>query len=124
MNDNPAGSPTYEMPQGAQGNPYTFGYGDLLQGFYDVDEAETETLYVHDLAANPAGEGLVEDPENGIIIYNPVADFEGEVELTYKVMDARNGSTDARITFFIVSGMYLITLSTWGYLGKALFVLV
>ena len=91
------------LPGGSEDNPYAITKNQLLAGFSDADDGESLTLDITDLVAtdddNGATAGTFElnSTDTGWT-FTPNANFNGNVNLTYKVTDGID-STDATNSF-------------------------
>ncbi|MDD1458565.1 ExeM/NucH family extracellular endonuclease, partial [Dolichospermum sp. ST_sed2] len=81
VNDAPTGTATATLAPGTKNTAYTINVANLLTGFNDVDG---DTLTVTSLTAN---NGKLVDNKNGTYTFNPTANFNGTVTLTYSVSD-------------------------------------
>ena len=78
-------------------SPITITKDQLLAGFFDDDEGETETLSILGLSATGGVITLVGDD----YAFTPNPDFNGEVELNYVVSDGNGGNLIAQNTLNI-----------------------
>ena len=90
------------LPGGSEDNPYAITKNQLLAGFSDADDGESLTLDISDLVAtddNGASVGSFElnSTDTGWT-FTPNANFNGKVNLSYKVTDGID-STDAANSF-------------------------
>ena len=90
------------LPGGSEDNPYAITKNQLLAGFSDADDGESLTLDISDLVAtddNGASVGSFElnSTDTGWT-FTPNANFNGNVNLSYKVTDGID-STDAANSF-------------------------
>jgi Ca2+-binding RTX toxin-like protein len=81
VNDAPTGSPTATLINSAEDTAVTITTASLLAGFNDVDG---NTLSVTNLVAT---NGSLVNNNNGTYTFNPNANFNGTVTLTYGVTD-------------------------------------
>ena len=86
VNDAPVGSATASLAAGTEDTAYTVSASDLLAGFSDVDG---DTLSVSSLTAN---HGAVVDNGNGTFTITPTSNYNGDVTLSYSVVDGNGGS--------------------------------
>ncbi|MBD2043379.1 cadherin-like domain-containing protein [Microcoleus sp. FACHB-672] len=97
-NDAPSltGTPA-ALVAGTEDTAYTINAADLLQGFSDVDG---DSLSVSDLSAS---NGSLVKNNNGTYTFTPAANFNGTVNLSYKVVDGQGGSTPATQFFTLAA---------------------
>ncbi|MEM1049354.1 MAG: cadherin-like domain-containing protein [Pseudomonadota bacterium] len=87
VNDDPTGTPTGTLDPGTEDIPSIIAAAALLQGFTDIDG---DTLQVIDLVADTGAD--IADNGDGTFTVTPVADFNGDVTLTYTVSDGNGGT--------------------------------
>ncbi|CAN1212972.1 hypothetical protein TUMEXPCC7403_22400 [Tumidithrix helvetica PCC 7403] len=85
------------LAAGIEDTAYTISTSDLLQGFFDADG---DTLSISGLTAS---NGTLIDNGNGTYNFAPNANFNGNVNLTYNVIDGNGGITPATQSFAIAS---------------------
>ena len=85
-NDAPIGSATATLAAGTEDTSYTVSATNLLAGFSDVDG---DTLSVSGLSTN---HGSVVDNGDGTFTITPDADYNGDVTLSYSIVDGQGGS--------------------------------
>ncbi|WP_194714384.1 cadherin-like domain-containing protein, partial [Noviherbaspirillum soli] len=86
VNDAVTGSATAVLAAGTEDTAYTVTAAQLLQGFSDVDG---DTLSVAGLTSS---NGTLVNNGNGTYTITPTANFNGQVNLTYSVVDGHGGS--------------------------------
>jgi len=91
-NNAPVGSATAQLA-GIEDVAYTLNPVNLLAGFSDADG---DSLSVADLSAN---HGALVENSAGTWTFTPTANYNGQVDLTYKVVDGNGGSIAATQTF-------------------------
>jgi Ca2+-binding RTX toxin-like protein len=96
-NDATTGSATAALATGEEDVTYILYARDLLTGFSDVDG---DTLSVSGLTAN---HGSLNDNGDGTWTFTPDANFHGEVNLTYNVLDGHGSSVAAAQSFTLVA---------------------
>ncbi|BAY79100.1 hemolysin-type calcium-binding region (plasmid) [Nostoc linckia NIES-25] len=81
------------LSNGREDTAYIISAAKLLQGFTDLDG---DSLSVFGLTAT---NGIVTQTSDGSYTFNPDANYNGTVTLTYNVTDGEGGSTPATLTF-------------------------
>jgi VCBS repeat-containing protein len=92
-NHAPTGMATAMLVTGSEDTAYVVSAVDLLQGFSDIDGG---VLSVVDLMS---AQGSVSNNQNGTYTITPLANHNGQVTLSYKVMNASGGSLAATQAF-------------------------
>ncbi|GAA5214911.1 hypothetical protein GCM10025776_09310 [Corallincola platygyrae] len=93
-NDNPVVSGWTQLPAGKEDQPVTIKASDLLAHTSDVDT--TDILHVSNLQAT---HGSLTDNKDGTYTFTPDKDFNGEIKLTYDVVDGHGGSVSTQAKF-------------------------
>ncbi|MCK6263727.1 VCBS domain-containing protein [Vibrio sp. ZSDE26] len=93
-NDKPVVSAWTQLPAGKEDQPVTIKATDLLTHASDVDS--TDTLNVINLQAT---HGSIIDNKDGTYTFIPDRDFNGEIRLTYNVVDGHGGSVSTQAKF-------------------------
>jgi len=93
VNDAPSGTASAILPAGTEDTVYKVSVANLLKGFSDIDG---DRLRVSDLTAN---HGTVVHNADRTFSITPEANYNGVMELTYKVNDGKNGSVAATQMF-------------------------
>ncbi|KJY91730.1 hypothetical protein TW84_07870 [Vibrio neptunius] len=93
-NDKPIVSAWTQLPAGKEDQPVTIKASDLLTHASDVDA--TDTLHVSNLQAT---HGSLTDNNDGTYTFTPDKDFNGEIRLTYDVVDGHGGSISTQAKF-------------------------
>ncbi|GEM81341.1 VCBS domain-containing protein [Vibrio superstes] len=93
-NDKPVVSAWTQLPAGKEDQPVTIKASDLLTHTSDVDT--TDTLHVSNLQAT---HGSLTDNKDGTYTFTPDKDFNGEIRLTYDVVDGHGGSVITQAKF-------------------------
>jgi large repetitive protein len=96
VNDAPAGSATAILANGTEDTDYTVTKAQLLEGFSDVDG---DTLFITNFTSS---NGTVVENVDGSFTITPVANFNGTVDLNYKVSDGTT-SIDATQSFSLAA---------------------
>ena len=117
-NDNPllTGTPT-TLPGGSEDTNYVVTKDQLLAGYTDADDGETDTLTIgallgKDSSGASAGTFAPNDVNNPTQwTFAPVAHFNGTVNITYNVIDAQSGTTAASSEFNLASVNDIPTLT-------------
>ena len=90
VNDKPiAPSSPISLSNGVEDSTYLLNVADLLQGYSDIDG---DTLNVINLQTD---NGSLIDNQDGTFTLTPNANFNGTVNLSYKVSDGNGGIVDA-----------------------------
>jgi RHS repeat-associated protein len=84
VNQPPTGTPTAVLPNTLEDTAVIIKSIDLLAGFSDVDAGDI--LAITNLVAT---NGTLVDNKNGTYTFNPTANFNGAVNLTYSVTDGK-----------------------------------
>jgi uncharacterized delta-60 repeat protein len=100
------------LSPGLEDTPYTINASTLLQGFTDIDG---DTLSVSGLTAT---NGTLVNNNNGTYSFNPVANYNGTVNLSYTVIDGNGASLAATQTFNLVAVNDAPTLSNLSKTGN------
>ena len=85
------------LGDGTEDIAYTVNVSNLLQGFTDVDG---DTLSVANLTAT---NGTLTNNNNGTYTFNPTANYNGVVNLSYNVIDGKGGTVAASRSFSLVA---------------------
>ncbi|WP_260811815.1 VCBS domain-containing protein [Vibrio splendidus] len=93
-NDKPVVSAWTQLPAGKEDQPVTIKVSDLLTHTSDVDS--TDTLNVSNLQA---AHGSIIDNKDGTYTFTPDKNFNGEIRLTYNVIDGHGGSASTQAKF-------------------------
>jgi len=96
VNDNPTGSPTGTLADIDEDTATTFDASVLLAGFSDIDGDPLAVLGVS------VSSGTLAVNEDGTYTYTPAANFNGEVTLTYSVIDGQGGKLSGATQTFTV----------------------
>ncbi|BAY61023.1 putative outer membrane adhesin [Calothrix brevissima NIES-22] len=97
VNDAPVGSPTATLSNTAEDTAITINSSNLLEGFSDVDG---DNLSVVGLTAD---NGSLVINNDGTYTFNPTANFNGAVNLTYSVSDGTASLTGRTRTFTVTA---------------------
>ncbi|KLN65334.1 VCBS domain-containing protein [Vibrio sp. VPAP30] len=93
-NDKPIVSAWTQLPAGIEDQPVTIKASDLLTHASDVDSSDV--LHVTNLQAT---HGSLTDNKDGTYTFTPDKDFNGEIRLTYDVVDGHGGSVSTQAKF-------------------------
>ncbi|WP_241909017.1 VCBS domain-containing protein [Vibrio sp. 10N.222.52.B12] len=93
-NDKPIVSAWTQLPAGKEDQPVTIKASDLLTHASDVDS--NDVLHVTNLQAT---HGSLTDNKDGTYTFTPDKDFNGEIRLTYDVVDGHGGSVSTQAKF-------------------------
>ncbi|MFM2587473.1 VCBS domain-containing protein [Vibrio sp. TBV020] len=93
-NDKPVVNAWAQLPAGKEDQPVTIKASDLLTHASDVDA--TDNLHVSNLQAT---HGHLVDNKDGTYTFTPDKDFNGEIRLTYDVLDGHGGSVSTQAKF-------------------------
>ncbi|WP_417172427.1 VCBS domain-containing protein, partial [Vibrio alginolyticus] len=93
-NDKPIVSAWTQLPAGKEDQPVTIKASDLLMHATDVDSSDV--LHVTNLQAT---HGHLVDNKDGTYTFTPDKDFNGEIRLTYDVVDGHGGSVSTQAKF-------------------------
>ncbi|MDC5819194.1 VCBS domain-containing protein [Vibrio europaeus] len=93
-NDKPIVSAWTQLPAGIEDQPLTIKASDLLTHASDVDSSDV--LHVTNLQAT---HGHLVDNKDGTYTFTPDKDFNGEIRLTYDVVDGHGGSVSTQAKF-------------------------
>ncbi|HAS6410510.1 TPA: tandem-95 repeat protein, partial [Vibrio vulnificus] len=93
-NDKPIVSTWTQLPAGKEDQPVTIKASDLLTHASDVDTRDI--LHVTNLQAT---HGSLTDNKDGTYTFTPDKDFNGEIRLTYDVVDGHGGSVSTQAKF-------------------------
>ncbi|MFM2642877.1 VCBS domain-containing protein [Vibrio chagasii] len=93
-NDKPIVSTWTQLPAGKEDQPVTIKASDLLTHASDVDSSDV--LHVTNLQAT---HGSLTDNKDGTYTFTPDKDFNGEIRLTYDVVDGHGGSVSTQAKF-------------------------
>ncbi|MFM2607402.1 VCBS domain-containing protein [Vibrio chagasii] len=93
-NDKPIVSSWTQLPAGKEDQPITINASDLLAHASDVDNSDI--LHVTNLQAT---NGSLVDNKDGTYTFTPDKDFNGEIRLTYEVVDGHGGSVSTQAKF-------------------------
>ncbi|MFV8455990.1 VCBS domain-containing protein, partial [Vibrio owensii] len=93
-NDKPIVSAWTQLPAGKEDQPVTIKASDLLAHASDVDS--NDVLHVTNLQAT---HGSLTDNKDGTYTFTPDKDFNGEIRLTYDVVDGHGGSVSTQAKF-------------------------
>ncbi|MCG9692794.1 VCBS domain-containing protein [Vibrio sp. Isolate22] len=93
-NDKPIVSAWTQLPAGKEDQPVTIKASDLLTHASDVDSSDV--LHVTNLQAT---HGSLTDNKDGTYTFTPDKDFNGEIRLTYDVVDGHGGSVSTQAKF-------------------------
>ncbi|HHP0481778.1 TPA: VCBS domain-containing protein, partial [Vibrio campbellii] len=93
-NDKPIVSASTQLPAGKEDQPVTIKASDLLTHASDVDSGDV--LHVTNLQAT---HGSLTDNKDGTYTFTPDKDFNGEIRLTYDVVDGHGGSVSTQAKF-------------------------
>ncbi|MFM2594720.1 VCBS domain-containing protein [Vibrio harveyi] len=93
-NDKPIVSAWTQLPAGKEDQPVTIKASDLLTHASDVDGSDV--LHVTNLQAT---HGSLTDNKDGTYTFTPGKDFNGEIRLTYDVVDGHGGSVSTQAKF-------------------------
>ncbi len=93
-NDKPIVSAWTQLPAGKEDQPVTIKASDLLTHASDVDSSDV--LHVTNLHAT---HGSLTDNKDGTYTFTPDKDFNGEIRLTYDVVDGHGGSVSTQAKF-------------------------
>lgn len=96
-NHAPTGTATFSLARGTENTAYTINASNLLQGFSDVDG---DALSVANLSGT---NGNLVDNLNGTWTFTPTANYSGTINLSYNVIDGKNGSVTAMQSFILQS---------------------
>ncbi len=97
-NDKPIVSAWTQLPAGKEDQPVTIKASDLLTHASDVDSSDV--LHVTNLQAT---HGSLTDNKDGTYTFTPDKDFNGEVRLTYDVVDGHGGSVSTQAKFDLIA---------------------
>jgi uncharacterized delta-60 repeat protein len=100
------------LSPGLEDTLYSINASTLLQGFTDV---EGDTLSVSGLMAT---NGTLVNNSNGTYSFNPAANYNGTVNLSYAVIDGNGGSLTATQTFNLAAVNDAPTLSNLSKIGN------
>ena len=95
VNHAPTGIATFTLVNGMGNTIYIINEIDLLQGFSDVDG---DVLSIVNLNATNGG---LTDNLNGTWSFSPITNYNGIIDLSYNVIDGKNGSTLATQRFVL-----------------------
>ncbi|CAH7030324.1 conserved hypothetical protein [Vibrio chagasii] len=93
-NDKPIASAWTQLPAGKEDQPVTIKASDLLTHASDVDSSDV--LHVTNLQAT---HGSLIDNKDGTYTFTPDKDFNGEIRLTYDVVDGHGGRVSTQAKF-------------------------
>ncbi|ELH4835474.1 VCBS domain-containing protein, partial [Vibrio harveyi] len=93
-NDKPIVRAWTQLPAGKEDQPVTIKASDLLTHASDVDSSDV--LHVTNLQAT---HGSLTDNKDGTYTFTPDKDFNGEIRLTYDVVDGHGGSVSTQAKF-------------------------
>ncbi|MGR5168368.1 VCBS domain-containing protein, partial [Vibrio astriarenae] len=93
-NDKPIVGAWTQLPAGKEDQPVTIKASDLLTHANDVDSSDV--LHVTNLHAT---HGNLTDNKDGTYTFRPDKDFNGEIRLTYDVVDGHGGSVSTQAKF-------------------------
>ncbi|MFM2662051.1 VCBS domain-containing protein [Vibrio chagasii] len=93
-NDKPIVSAWTQLSAGKEDQPVTIKASDLLTHASDVDSSDV--LHVTNLQAT---HGSLIDNKDGTYTFTPDKDFNGEIRLTYDVVDGHGGSVSTQARF-------------------------
>ncbi|MFV8461761.1 VCBS domain-containing protein [Vibrio campbellii] len=93
-NDKPIVSAWTQLTAGKEDQPVTIKASDLLTHASDVDSSDI--LHVTNLQAT---HGSLTDNKDGTYTFTPDKDFNGEIRLTYDVVDGHGGSVSTQAKF-------------------------
>nr|WP_230853533.1 VCBS domain-containing protein [Vibrio harveyi] len=93
-NDKPIVSAWTQLPAGKEDQPVTIKASDLLTHASDIDSSDV--LHVTNLQAT---HGSLTDNKDGTYTFTPDKDFNGEIRLTYDVVDGHGGSVSTQAKF-------------------------
>ncbi|KDN28788.1 hypothetical protein VFDL14_21935, partial [Vibrio fortis] len=93
-NDKPIVSTWTQLPAGKEDQPVTIKASDLLTHASDVDGSDV--LHVTNLQAT---HGSLTDNKDGTYTFTPDKDFNGEIRLTYDVVDGHGGRVGTQAKF-------------------------
>ncbi|EDK30593.1 VCBS repeat protein [Vibrionales bacterium SWAT-3] len=93
-NDKPIVSAWTQLPAGKEDQPVTIKASDLLTHASDVDGSDV--LHVTNLQTT---HGNLTDNKDGTYTFTPDKDFNGEIRLTYDVVDGHGGSVSTQAKF-------------------------
>ncbi|QFT36416.1 MULTISPECIES: VCBS domain-containing protein [unclassified Vibrio] len=93
-NDKPIVSAWTQLPAGKEDQPLTIKASDLLTHASDVDSSDV--LHVTNLQVT---HGHLVDNKDGTYTFTPDKDFNGEIRLTYDVVDGHGGSVSTQAKF-------------------------
>ncbi|WP_409586179.1 VCBS domain-containing protein [Vibrio rotiferianus] len=93
-NDKPIVSAWTQLPAGKEDQSVTIKASDLLTHASDVDSSDV--LHVTNLQAT---HGHLVDNKDGTYTFTPDKDFNGEIRLTYDVVDGHGGSVSTQAKF-------------------------
>lgn len=93
-NDKPIVSAWTQLPAGKEDQPVTIKASDLLTHASDVDSGD-----VLQLTNLQATHGNLTDNKDGTYTFTPDKDFNGEIRLTYDVVDGHGGSVSTQAKF-------------------------
>ncbi|MFA0542442.1 VCBS domain-containing protein, partial [Vibrio sp. 10N.222.52.B7] len=97
-NDKPIVSAWTQLPAGKEDQPVTIKASDLLTHASDVDSSDV--LHVTNLQAT---HGSLTDNKDGTYTFTPDKDFNGEIRLTYDVVDGHGGSVSTQAKFDLIA---------------------
>ncbi|HAS6144900.1 TPA: tandem-95 repeat protein, partial [Vibrio vulnificus] len=97
-NDKPIVSAWTQLPAGKEDQPVTIKASDLLTHVSDVDTRDI--LHVTNLQAT---HGSLTDNKDGTYTFTPDKDFNGEIRLTYDVVDGHGGSVSSQAKFALTA---------------------
>ncbi|MEO9494838.1 MAG: VCBS domain-containing protein [Vibrio splendidus] len=93
-NDKPIVNAWTQLPAGKEDQPVTIKASDLLTHASDVDSSDV--LHVTNLQVT---HGSLIDNKDGTYTFTPDKDFNGEIRLTYDVVDGHGGSVSTQAKF-------------------------
>ncbi|MEZ8737306.1 VCBS domain-containing protein, partial [Vibrio sp. 10N.239.312.D08] len=97
-NDKPIVSAWTQLPAGKEDQPVTIKASDLLTHASDVDSSDV--LHVTNLQAT---HGSLTDNKDSTYTFTPDKDFNGEIRLTYDVVDGHGGSVSTQAKFDLIA---------------------
>ncbi|MEZ9145443.1 VCBS domain-containing protein [Vibrio sp. 10N.286.52.C3] len=97
-NDKPIVSAWTQLPAGKEDQPVTIKASDLLTHASDVDSSDV--LHVTNLQAT---HGSLTDNKDGTYTFTPDKDFNGEIRLTYDLVDGHGGSVSTQAKFDLIA---------------------
>ncbi len=96
VNEAPTGTASGILTNGTEDTTYTIDLAKLLVGFSDVDG---DTLTVANLTADRGTIAI----NNGVYTFTPTANYNGDVKLSYDIIDGYGGTIAANSTFNLVT---------------------